>query len=116
VLSLIRNGNGKSMVCWFRGVKSSHLSFDNTTLSTWRELFSLTPLLERDFSCSLLLLSLTGATWWRLEMQKGHRIDRQTESGIKCVGHSGGDTQPLLLLFSIFFNALHLYGSIKPCF
>jgi hypothetical protein len=29
--------------------------------------------------------------------------DRQTESGIRCVRHSGGDAQPSLLLFSIIF-------------
>jgi hypothetical protein len=54
------------------------------------------------FSGSLLLLNLTGLNWGRLEIQKRHRIDRQTESGVRCVGRSGGDAQPSLLLFSIF--------------
>jgi hypothetical protein len=55
--------------------------------------FFLAPLLERAFSCSWLLLNLTGANWGRLEMQKGQRVERQTESGIRCVGRSGGDAQ-----------------------
>jgi hypothetical protein len=64
--------------------------------------FSLSPLLEWAFSHSWLLLNLTGANWEWPEIQKRHRIDRQTESGVRCVGRSGGDTQPSLLLFSIF--------------
>jgi hypothetical protein len=50
----------------------------------------------------LLLLVITEPNWGRLDIQKRDRTDRQTESGIRCVGHSGGDTQPSLLLFSIF--------------
>jgi hypothetical protein len=50
----------------------------------------------------LLLLNLTGLNWGQLEIQKRHRIDRQTESGIRYVGRLGGDAQPSLLLFSVF--------------
>jgi hypothetical protein len=41
--------------------------------------------------------------------------DRQTESGVRCVGCSGGDAQPSLLSLSLFFKALLLYSSLKPC-
>jgi hypothetical protein len=53
-------------------------------------------------SCSWLLLNLTGLNWGQLEIQKRHRIDRQTESGVRCVERLAGDTQPSLLLFSVF--------------
>jgi hypothetical protein len=68
--------------------------------------FSLVPLWEQAFSHSWLLLNLTGANWGRWEMQKRHRIDRQTESRIRCFGCSGGDTQPSLLLFSLILFIL----------
>jgi hypothetical protein len=49
--------------------------------------------------------------------------DRQTESGVRCVGYSGGDAQPSLLLFfdslrpySLQFSkTLLLKSSLKPC-
>jgi hypothetical protein len=65
--------------------------------------FSLTPLLEQASSYSWLLPNLTRTNWGQLEIQKRHRKkDRQTESGIRCVGHSGGDAQPSLLsLYSL---------------
>jgi hypothetical protein len=59
-------------------------------------------LFERDFSRSWLLLKLTGANRGWVEIQKRHRIDRQTESRVRCVSRSGEDTQPSLLLFSFF--------------
>jgi hypothetical protein len=68
----------------------------------WRELFSLLSLSEWAFSCSFLFVNLTGTNCGWLEIQKRHRIDRETESGIRCLGHLDGDSQPSLLLFSIF--------------
>jgi hypothetical protein len=43
--------------------------------------------------------------------------DRQTESGISCIGQSGGEAQPSFLLFSIILiysaSFLYLY-SLRP--
>jgi hypothetical protein len=74
------------------------------------------PLLEWAFSCSLLLLNLIGANWGRVEIQKRHMIDWQTESGIRCV-RAQVETRNLHCFFSlsIFFKALFLYNSLKPC-
>jgi hypothetical protein len=78
--------------------------------------FFLFPLLERAFSCSWLLLNLTGTNWGHLEIQKRHRINSQTENGIRCVGHLGGDTQLSLLLFSIILFILLFFFSLSLLF
>jgi hypothetical protein len=66
---------------------------------------SLAPSLVRAsfLSHSLLLLNLTGAFQDSEKTQ-----DRQTDSGIRCVVHSAGDSQPSLFLF------LYL-DSLRPC-
>jgi hypothetical protein len=82
--------------------------------------FSLTPLLEWDFSHSCLLLNLTGpncAATGDAEKTQNRQTDRQ-KVGARCVGHSGRDIQPSLLLFSIilfiyFASFLYLY-SLRP--
>jgi hypothetical protein len=80
----------------------------------------LTPSLVRAsfISHSWLLLNLTGLNWRWLEIQKIHRIDRQTESGVRCVGHLGASFFYLYSLrpYSLqFFKTLLLKSSLKPC-
>jgi hypothetical protein len=60
----------------------------------WRRHCFLSPSLVRAsfLSHSWLLPNLTGLNWGPVEIQKRHRIDRQTESGARCAGCSGGDT------------------------
>jgi hypothetical protein len=56
-------------------------------------------------------------SWGRLEMQKGQTIDDMQKVGAKCAGHSDGDAHQLHCFFSsLFFKALLLYNSLKPCF
>jgi hypothetical protein len=93
---------------------------------SWRGCCFLAPSLVRASFLfrSWLLPNLTGLNWGWLEIQKRHRIDRQTENGVRCVGRLDGDTQPSLLLFSVFilrpyslqlFKTLLLKSSLKPC-
>jgi hypothetical protein len=95
---------------------------------TWSELFPTPSLVGASFLLlgSWLLPNLTGANEGQLDIQKRQRIDRQ--KGIRCVGCSSGDTQLSLFLFyiislhlpcfflSLFFKALLLCSSLKPCF
>jgi hypothetical protein len=90
-------------------------AFSHPLLRLWTELF-LTP-------------NLTGTNWWQLEMEKRHRIDRQTESwGQVCCLLRWRHTTLIacflyhslhLLCFlslSLFFKGLLLFSSLKPCF
>jgi hypothetical protein len=70
------------------------------------------------FSCSWLLLNLTGANWAAMgdaERTQNRQTDRKI--GARCSGCSDGDTQqPHCFSLSLFFKALLLYSSLKPCF
>jgi hypothetical protein len=84
------------------------------------------------FFSLLFLLNLTGPNWRQWEMQKGQTIDKQTYRKLGLCVHLEGDAQqphcsfPLitllllrffsLLFSSLFFKALLLYNSLKPCF
>jgi hypothetical protein len=86
--------------------------------------------LEQAFSLGpLLLLNLTGPNWGWLEMQKGHRINRQTESWGQVCWVLGWRCTTLIASFfyyslhllcflslSLFFKTLLLYSSLKLCF
>jgi hypothetical protein len=74
--------------------------------------------------CGAMYLTRPNWGWW--ETQKGHMINKV---GARCVGCSGEDAQQpycfLSLLISslysasfpyLFFKALLLYSSLKPCF
>jgi hypothetical protein len=90
-----------------------------------------TPVIHRMIGASffslLLLPNKTGANWAMMGDAEMTQDSRQTESGIRCVGHWGGDTQlphcffsllfsSFTLLLSLFFKALLLYSSLKSCF
>jgi hypothetical protein len=66
-----------------------------------------------------LLLNLTRPNWVVTGDSEEQRIDRQTESGIRCVGQSGGNAQGphcfLSLLISSLYSASFLYlYSLRP--
>jgi hypothetical protein len=57
---------------------------------------------------------LTGPRW---EMQKGHRIDRHRKLGPGVLGAQVETHNPhCFFSVSLFFKALLLYSSLKPCF
>jgi hypothetical protein len=60
-----------------------------------------------------LLLNLTGASWRLLEIQKRHRTDRKW--GQVCWALTWRHPT-LIASLSLFFKALLLCSSLKPCF
>jgi hypothetical protein len=78
---------------------------------SWSEPFLSLPCWEWASSHSWLLLNLTGLNW-AVTGDAEKTQDRQTESGVRCVGHSGGDTQPYCFFSPLFFSFTLLLFSI----
>jgi hypothetical protein len=78
-----------------------------------------------ELSLTPVLLNLTGLNWGWREMQKGLTIE--DKAGARGAGHSVGDSPSLIAFFLLsillwffslylFFKALLIYNSLKPCF
>jgi hypothetical protein len=79
-----------SLQFWYLIPQQAHFEFSNLKGPGGGAVFLLPPLFEQAFSPLVITeVGLTGR----------HRIDRQTESGVRCVERLGGDAQPLLVLF-----------------